>query len=102
MEENVALIKEIRENSDRGLIALIDARHIYSLTFDVVGECDFDVMLRDNVKGKILKTVNKHSQMISGSYKFTLLTLEDGMLNYRFRGAGKGIIENIKVIKGGK
>ena len=100
MGENIALISEISRNETGQILANIQGKWSYRLTFDVVGECRFDIKLRNNVTNKVMKNLTLHNEFISGSYNFPFVSLEDGVLVYDFRGIGGGIITNIKVIKG--
>lgn len=100
MGENIALVREIKYNESGQLLAKIDGKWSYTLTFDVIGECRLDLKLKDSVTNKVISTLTPHNEFMGGSYKFPFVTINDGVLLYDFNGIGGGIITNIKVIKG--
>lgn len=102
MGENVALISEIKQNETGGIVALIEPNWTYTVSYNVSGECNLDLKIRDSVTNKLLLSVTKFKEHLDGSYSFPFVSLKGGVLVYDFSGTNKGVITNIKVIKGGR
>lgn len=102
MGENISLVKEIRQNETGVVMALIEKNWSYLISFDVSGECNLDLKIKDSVTNKMLQSITKHNQFITGQYSFPIISLNSGVLAYDFTGVGQGVVTNIKVIKGGR
>jgi hypothetical protein len=95
---NIALITETTHASQDNCLGVLEQGGCYHLSFDVAKPLYLDLKIVDDSSNNTIEILNKHHDLLPGTYHYTFVCSYDAVLKYYLRGK-EPKLTNILLVK---